>query len=120
MLRQSIHPSRRSFRGIFLVLSLFILGGAILIGFFRAPHFGSPPAPPGLGWSAPDRPLRFVSYNILHNQRGAEGIVAEIRKLDPDIVCLQEVEHEHVLDLAQQLGMQRYYDPALYQRSENL
>src|SRR5438105_3587587 len=111
---------RRSWRGVSVVISLFILGGLVLFRFFQTPRFQSPAAPRGLGWSAPDRPVRIVSYNILHNQRGAAGIVAEIRKLDPDIVCLQEVEHEHVLDLAEQLGMQRYYDPALYQRSENL
>ena len=37
---------------------------------------------------------RIVSYNILHNRRGVDGVLAEISKLKPDVVFLQEVEVE--------------------------
>jgi endonuclease/exonuclease/phosphatase family metal-dependent hydrolase len=68
----------------------------------------------------PDRKLRFVSYNILHNQRGLAHIVAEINKLQPDFVSLQEVESADVLEMARQLGMEQTYDSRLYYPSVNL
>lgn len=36
-------------------------------------------------------PLRFVTWNIQKCEGGRDAVVAELRKLDADIVCLQEV-----------------------------
>src|SRR5688500_12607018 len=83
---------KRSITGIFVVFAMFALGGAVMWGLFLAPRVQSEPAPSNTIWKVPDRPIRFVSYNILHNQRGREQVVTEINKLRPDIVCLQEID----------------------------
>src|SRR5688572_29736988 len=112
--------ARRSLRGVLLVLGLFAVGGVMLAGLFLAPQPSSPPAPAQATWGVPTRPLRLVSYNILHNQRGLDRISAEISKLGPDFVLLQEVEFAHVTDLARALNMHKTYHPRLYERSVNL
>src|SRR6266496_596167 len=60
---------KHSARGVLLVICLFLLGGLVVGGMFLAPRPKSPPAPAEATWGVPDRKLRFVSYNILHNQR---------------------------------------------------
>src|SRR5436309_14913572 len=105
-----IGSSRGSPRGVWLVVGIFLLGGAVLEGLFLAPHPASPPpAPAAIEWGVPARQLRFVSYNVLHNQRGLERVVEQIKKLQPDFVFLQEVESDHVREMAKQLGMERTY-----------
>ncbi|HYO11062.1 MAG TPA: endonuclease/exonuclease/phosphatase family protein [Tepidisphaeraceae bacterium] len=111
---------RRFARGSLLVLGLFAVGGAMLWGLFLAPRPSSPAAPAGVGWGVPGRTLRFVSYNVLHNQRGIENVVAAIKPLDADFVLLQEAESRHATDLARALGMTQTYHPRLYERSANL
>src|SRR5205814_6716641 len=54
--------------------------------------------------AAPQRPLRFVSYNVMQDQRGIDRIVAEIRYLRPDFVFLQEVPKRDVDTIASELG----------------
>jgi endonuclease/exonuclease/phosphatase family metal-dependent hydrolase len=76
---------------------------------------GSPP-PASAAWGVPDRPLRFVSYNILHNERGMPRVIAEIKKLDADFILLQEIEREHLSAMTRELGSL----PAVYHASENL
>ncbi len=110
----------RTIPGIAVILAMFVLGGLVLAGLFLAPKSKSPPAPVGIPWGAPDRPLRFVSYNILHNERGREQIITEIRKLEADFVLLQEIESPDVVPMAEALSMQRNYHSQCYQRSENL
>ena len=105
---------RRSWRGIFLVIALFAIGGIMLWGLFLAPRAVSPPAPLDSSWGVPDRPLRFVSYNILHNQRGIDKVADEINARKPDFVLLQEVESRDPIDLAERLGMQQHHHPRLY------
>src|SRR6185369_2293880 len=97
--------STRIRTGSLLVLGLFALGGAVLWGMFLSPRSpASPPAPAEAVFGVPDRKLRFVSYNILHNQLGLDAVVAQIKKLEPDFVLLQEVESRDLIDLAQGLG----------------
>jgi endonuclease/exonuclease/phosphatase family metal-dependent hydrolase len=57
---------------------------------------GAPPRQVVVG--APDRPLRFVAYNIYHDYRGIEGTTGQVRKLDPppDFVLLAEIEPQNV------------------------
>ncbi len=92
----------------------------VLGGLFLAPRPHGPPIPPGAENGVPQRPLRFVSYNILHNQRGLEKVAAEIKRLEADFVFLQEVEAADALPLAVALGMQANYYPQCYQTSVNL
>ena len=103
-----------------LVVALFAVGGAMLWGLFLAPQAVSPPAPRDAAWGVPPRPLRFVSYNILHNQRGIENVVREIRACAPDFVLLQEVESRDLIELASRLDMERHHHPRHYDRSSNL
>jgi endonuclease/exonuclease/phosphatase family metal-dependent hydrolase len=111
----------RSWRGVLLVIGLFALGGAVLAGLFMAPRKAiSPPAPVDASFGVPGRELRFVSYNVLHNQRGLENIVSEIKALAPDFVLLQEVESRDLIELTRALNMQQHHHPNLYQRSVNL
>jgi endonuclease/exonuclease/phosphatase family metal-dependent hydrolase len=112
--------SVRTIPGFAVIIAMFVLGGLVLTGLFLAPHSKSPPAPTEIPWAVPDRPLRFVSYNILHNERGVEQIITEIKKLDPDFVCLQEIESKDVAPMVEALSMQRFYHDRSYQRSENL
>src|SRR5262245_39305958 len=87
--------------GIIVCLVIFAVGLITLGGLFLAPRPKSPPAPAEAIWGAPSRPLRIVSYNILHNQRGMQGVIDEIKKLNPDFVLIQEVEADHVIDMAE-------------------
>ena len=107
-------------RGAILVLGLFALGGAVLWGLFQAPRPTSPPAPAANGWGVPSRPVRVVSFNVLHLKRGFDAVVNEVRKVDPDFVLLQEVESRDVVGLARAFDMQRYHHPNAYERSGNL
>jgi endonuclease/exonuclease/phosphatase family metal-dependent hydrolase len=54
--------------------------------------------------AVPNKPLRFVSYNIMGNERGIERVTHEIRKLKPDFVLLQEVAKRDVETMARELG----------------
>ena len=107
-------------RGAIVVLGLFALGGAVLWGLFQAPRATSPPAPAVSGWGVPARPIRVASFNVLHLQRGFDGVVNDVRALNPDFVLLQEVESRDVVGLARALGMQQYHHPNAYERSSNL
>ena len=110
----------RSITGVAVVLGMFLLGGLVFWGLKLAPQAPSPPAPPAAVWGAPQRTVRFVSYNILHNQRGVTQVIAELKKLSADVLCLQEVESADVVPMAEALGMQQHYHPRAYQRSANL
>jgi endonuclease/exonuclease/phosphatase family metal-dependent hydrolase len=95
---------------------LAVFGGAFwAVMRISARGAGSPP-PAGAVWGVPERPVRVVSYNILHNERGMGRVIEEIRKLDPDFVLLQEVEREHLSAMTRELRSL----PAVYHRSENL
>ena len=80
----------------------------------------SPAAPAEVVWGATPSPIRVVSYNILHNQRGQDRVVAEISKFKPDFVLLQEVESRDVRPLASALDMTQHLQGQAYQRSVNL
>ena len=102
------------------MLGLFALGGAVLWGLYQAPRATSPAAPPATEWGAPDRPVRVASFNALHLQRGLDAVVAEVRKVEPDFVLLQEVDSRDVVSLAAALGMRQHHHPNAFERSANL
>ena len=88
----------------------YLLIGIALVGIFATviwaisrPRIDTVPAPASAVLGAPDRPIRIVSYNILHNQRGRDAVIAEIRRLNPDVVFLQEAESRDVGLMSQQL-----------------
>src|SRR5687767_7294028 len=96
---------RKSRRGMLVCVGLFVLGGAVLWGLFLARR-NRPPAAPAVPWGAPVRPLRFVTID-LGGARLSEGgdLIADLRKLDPDFVLVQNVGYDDVLPLAGGLGM---------------
>lgn len=101
-------------------MTLFAIGGVMLWGLFLAPRAVSPPAPREASWGVPRRPLRFVSHNILHNQRGIANVVAQISAIQPDFILLQEIESRDLIELAARLGMALHHHPRHYERSSNL
>jgi endonuclease/exonuclease/phosphatase family metal-dependent hydrolase len=105
---------RRTTIWFFVFLALFAGAFWVLMRFAARGAGSAPPA--SAVWGVPDRPVRVVSYNILHNQRGMGRVIEEIRKLDADFVLLQEVEREHVSEMTRELGSM----PAVYHASENL
>jgi len=96
-------------------IPLACLAGGFLIALYANRNYHRPP-PPAAIWAPPAKPITVVSYNILHNQRGLPAVIAEIQKLQPDIVCLQEVEKNDLSRMTELLGTY----PAIYHPSENL
>src|SRR5688572_21670256 len=82
---------------------LLMFGGAFWFAMRRAARDAGSPPPASATWGVPERPLRFVSYNVRRNERGTMPIVEEIRKLDPDFILLQEVEREHLSTITREL-----------------
>ncbi len=102
-------------RALIFFACLTLLGGGFL-GLLYANR--RPAAAPARAvWSPPAKPVRVVSYNILHSQRGIGRVVEEVRRLNPDFVLLQEVEKRDLSQMTRELGM---LPPAVYHASENL
>jgi endonuclease/exonuclease/phosphatase family metal-dependent hydrolase len=53
----------------------------------------------------PDRPTRVASYNVHKCVRGRDGIIATLRKLEADIVLVQELDEPDGQYIANALGM---------------
>lgn len=75
---------------------------------------------PPVAWAAPAQPVRVVSYNIMKNEGGRDRIVAEVRRLRPDVVLLQEVPEADVRALKRDLGMTGVFAPHPYWPQEGL
>jgi endonuclease/exonuclease/phosphatase family metal-dependent hydrolase len=99
-----------------LVLGFIALLGAGFLAALFANRNVPRPAPAAAVWGPPEKPVRVVSYNVLHNQRGMKGVLDEIRKQRPDFVLLQEVEKRGLSAMTEALGTL----PAIYHASENL
>jgi hypothetical protein len=111
-------PRRRSMRGALLVIVMFALGALVLWGLFLAPRATSPPAPAGIEWGMPDRPLRVVAYGVAEGIN-VEALAGAIRPLKPDFVVLHHVESRDLPALATAMGMTGSYHPNNYARSQN-
>src|SRR6476660_9641427 len=94
------------------VASVMVCAGAVAY-VLRRPHIAFVPAPAGAVPGVPERSLRFVSYNILHNQRGRDAVIAEILRLQPDFVFLQELESRDIAAMAKALKMHSVYYPSV-------
>ena len=109
---------RKSRRGVLVCVGLFALGGAVLWGLFLAPR-NRPPSAPAVPWGTPVRPLRFVTIDLGGASVDDGGdLVADLRKLDPDFVLVQNVRFNDVLPLAEGLGMAKSFHPRLFQRPD--
>lgn len=98
---------------------MFALGALVLWGLFLAPRATSPPAPAGIEWGAPDRPLRVVACSVAEGTN-VESIASEIRPMKPDFVLLHHVEARDLPALAAALGMSGSYHPHNYVRAQNI
>jgi len=65
--------------------------------------------------SSASEPLKVVSWNIHGCSSGIEGVIKQLRRLHPDLVCLQEAEASEDQDgvrqpqaIAKALGMREY------------
>ena len=109
---------RKSRRGMLVCVGLFVLGGAVLWGLFLAPR-NRPPTAPAVPWGTPARPLRFVTIDLGGGSVTEGGeLVADLGKLDPDFVLVQNVRFNDVLPLAEGLGMAKSFHPRLFQRPD--
>jgi endonuclease/exonuclease/phosphatase family metal-dependent hydrolase len=105
----------------YLLISCAVIGliGTVIWALTR-PTIETILVPSNAKPGAPNRALRFVSYNILHNQRGADAVAAQIVRLNPDFVFLQEIESRDVNALAEKLKIPLDATHVLYYPSVNL
>ncbi len=59
--------------------------------------------------------MRIATYNIWNSEQGlpyrTNCIIGEIRKLNADVICLQEIKNrEEAEKISIQAGYQNYYD----------
>jgi hypothetical protein len=114
-------PKRRSPRGKWTVVAMFVLGGAVLAGLFFAPRPKSPSAPPGIPVGVPEQPLKFAVYDLGvagGSALGSDTIAREIASAvpAPDYVILLHAPLEDAAAIAAEFGMRASYDPRLCQR----
>jgi hypothetical protein len=105
-------PSTKS--ALFFAFLIVFCGGFFAL-LYANRNYHRPP-PPSAVWSPPDKPIRFVSYNVRQNRAGIDKVLEEIRKLGPDIVFLQEIEKTQLSQMTDAL----HTLPAIYHASENL
>jgi endonuclease/exonuclease/phosphatase family metal-dependent hydrolase len=79
-----------SVTGIFCIIAI----GAVDLMMLKS-------SPPSTYWIYPGHNIRILTYNIhqgldADGRMNLEGIITEIKKLNPDIVCLQEVNRAQV------------------------
>jgi endonuclease/exonuclease/phosphatase (EEP) superfamily protein YafD len=91
-----------------------------VIWALRQPTIHSTPVPASATLGAPDAPVRIVSYNILHNQRGRDGVIAEILRTNPDVIFLQELERRDLDAMAERLSIPNDNLHIVYNPSVNL
>lgn len=113
--------ARRSKRWLWLLLVALLVLIAVWVLNASRPGSRVEGCPEGCATAAPrsEGPLRFLSLNMLHGFPRFEylgdridSIAAEIRRLDPDIVCLQEVPWHWgnaAQDLAERTGLNHLY-----------
>ncbi|MDB5322331.1 MAG: hypothetical protein JWN40_3962 [Phycisphaerales bacterium] len=105
-------PSTKT--SLFFLFLLVFCGGFFALLYANRNYHRPPPA--SAVWSPPDKPIRIVSCNVQHNRRGIDQILDDLRKLEPDIVLLQEIEKTELSQLTEALNTL----PAIYHASENL
>jgi len=116
-----VETARGSRRWILALLAVVLLLIAVWVLNASRPGSRAEGCPEGCATARPrsDGPLRVLSLNMLHGfphfehlDARLEMIAAEIRRLDPDIVCLQEVPWHWgsaARDLAHSTGLNYLY-----------
>ena len=110
----------RSVRGALTCAAMFVLGGAVLWGLFRAQRATSPRSPE-VPWGVPARVLRVVSADCGWDEAGEargmtpEEVLPELAGLAGDIVLLRGVRSQDAIAYAEGVGMQRSFHRPLYQ-----
>jgi endonuclease/exonuclease/phosphatase family metal-dependent hydrolase len=102
-------------KSLLFFLFLIVFCGGFFALLYANRNYHRPPPPSAL-WSPPDKPIRFVSYNVRQNRAGIDKVLDEIRRLEPDIVFLQEIEKTQLSQMTDAL----HTLPAIYHASENL
>jgi hypothetical protein len=100
--------STSSFHGIMVCVGLLALGGVIVLTLVLTPTAQSPAAPTAAASSVPDRKLRFVACDLKRRNPQGESIFAQIRRLDPDYLLLQNVNWADVSPLATAMGLRMW------------
>lgn len=85
------------------------VAGSLLKALVRSPQTLFTPfetySPARLAAPSPAGQLRVMSYNAMLGGRDYPGVLATIRRANPDVVGLQEISQENALRLAKDLGM---------------
>lgn len=101
-MRVTVKPARvRS--GVVICLGMFALGGAMLLAFFKVPRGGIPA--PAAEWGVPERRVRIVSCRLGTNPKERDRVAAEVRRIAPDYLLLQDAGADQVDSLAKQLQL---------------
>ena len=66
-----------------------------------------------VAWGVPSGSLTVVSLNTCSGRHGPEEVIALLRSMEADVVLLQEVQDQHIAEIAQQLAMDWRYVPQL-------
>lgn len=105
-----------------VVFGLLAFGGLILGGLYLSPRAYPPQPPANVALAAPQRKLRFLSYDLHRQHPGNDPLFSGVVAMDPkpDYVFLQGVNEDDSVEIAQLLGMEQSFHPQLYQRSEHL
>jgi endonuclease/exonuclease/phosphatase family metal-dependent hydrolase len=99
---------------LFFAFLVCFCGGFFALLYANRNYHRPPPA--SAIWSPPEKTIRVVSCNVRRNQATIDKVFDDIRKLEPDIVLLQEVEKSQLSQMTDALQTL----PAIYHASENL
>ena len=105
-------PKRKSL--LFFAFLIVFCGGFFALLYTNRNYHRPPPA--RAVWSPPEKAIRVVCCNVRRNQATIDKVFDDIRKLEPDIVLLQEVEKTQLSQMTEALQTL----PAIYHASENI
>lgn len=112
MFRGSTHtpdsppPPSGSWRGIVLIVGIFVFAGALLLILFKAPRM-TDTAPSTARWGAPAEPIRVMNVHLAGDDPAVDSIAKLAATFKADVVCVQGIRIEQVETLGKALGMSR-------------
>jgi hypothetical protein len=89
--------------GVWLCLLIFIFGGGMTSAFYWAAHRATQPIIAGPDFAIPEKPLRLISLN-LKRQGLSDAMADQIRRIDPDVLFLQETRGTTLPEIQRRLG----------------
>jgi endonuclease/exonuclease/phosphatase (EEP) superfamily protein YafD len=99
---------------LFFAFLVLFCGGFFALLYTNRNYHRPPPV--SAVWSPPEKAIRIVCCNVRRNQATIDKVFDDIRKLEPDIVLLQEVEKTQLSQMTEALQTL----PAIYHASENI